>query len=185
MRKECGINLKSSFKHTLSVDVRDDPIFPNEGSLFQMTSEVAGAGGNIGFLKNDFFFQTNYSFGEDFVVQACLNGGYLSPLSKDKKINIVDRYFLGGPLSIRGFETRGIGPRSNGDALGATSFWSSGLHFYTPVPFRGNKGSIGDLFRVHYFINVGNIGNLKFGKSGNLFNLITPLAGNCFISSTY
>lgn len=171
VRKECGPNLKSAFKHILSVDLRDDPIFPNAGSLFQLTSELAGAGGNVGFLKNDFFLQSNYSFGADFVVQACLNGGYLSPLSKDKKISIADMYYLGGPLSIRGFEARGIGPRSNGDALGATTFWSGGLHLYTPVPFRGNKGSIGDLFRLHYFINVGNISNLKFGKYGCLFNL--------------
>lgn len=67
MRKECGLNLKSAFKHILSVDLRDDIIFPTSGSLFQMTSEIAGAGGNVGYLRNDFFLQGNYSIIEDYV----------------------------------------------------------------------------------------------------------------------
>lgn len=88
----------------------------------------------------------------------------MSSLSKDKKVSIADMYYLGGPLSIRGFETRGIGPHSNGDALGAMSFWSGGLHLFAPLPFRPGKGGLGDLFRLHYFVNAGNIGNFKFCK---------------------
>lgn len=93
-----------------------------------------------------------------------MSAGYMSSLSKDKKISISDLYYLGGPLSIRGFQTRGIGPHSNGDALGATSFWSSGLHLFTPLPFRPGRGGFGDLFRIHYFVNAGNIGEFKVCK---------------------
>lgn len=32
-------------------------------------------------------------------------------------VGIVDRYFLGGPCSLRGFSTRGIGPRCEGDLV--------------------------------------------------------------------
>lgn len=88
----------------------------------------------------------------------------MSPLSKDKKMNIADMYYLGGPLSLRGFQTRGIGPHSDGDALGATSYWAAGLHLFTPLPFRPGRGGFGDLFRLHYFVNAGNIGNFKLGK---------------------
>lgn len=87
------------------------------------------------------------------------------PLSKDKKVGISDMYYLGGPLSVRGFETRGIGPHSNGDALGASSYWSGGLHFFTPLPFRPGRGGFGDLFRLHYFVNAGNIGNFKLSNT--------------------
>lgn len=70
-----------------------------------------------------------------------------------------DKYYLGGPLSVRGFETRGVGPHCDGNALGALAFWSAGLHLFTPLPFRPGRNGFGDLFRTHFFINSGNLGN--------------------------
>lgn len=35
--------------------------------LVQLTSELAGMGGNIGYLKNEIFFQDNFSLFEDIV----------------------------------------------------------------------------------------------------------------------
>lgn len=67
VREQAGVSLKSSLKHILSMDLRDDLIFPSGGSLFQLTSEIAGVGGDVGFLKNEFFVQGNYSVFEDFV----------------------------------------------------------------------------------------------------------------------
>jgi len=40
-------------------------------------------------------------------------------LNDEKLIYICDRFFLGGPHTIRGFEQRGIGPQSDNQALGA------------------------------------------------------------------
>lgn len=67
VRENAGASLKSSFAHILSLDLRDEVIFPTCGSLFQMTTEFAGAGGDVGFIKNNFFLQSNYSIAEDFV----------------------------------------------------------------------------------------------------------------------
>lgn len=161
VREESGLSLKSALRHILSVDLRDDTIFPSCGSLFKLTSEYAGAGGDVGFIKNDAFIQTNYSIVEDFVLQASISGGILSGLGNDWKIGMSDMYYLGGPLSLRGFQMRGVGPHSEGDALGSGWFWSSGLHLYTPLPFRPGKGGFGELFRTHLFVNAGNIGSFK------------------------
>lgn len=38
----------------------------------------------------------------------------------DMKVPMSDMFYLGGPLSLRGFDMRGVGPHSEGDALGAT-----------------------------------------------------------------
>jgi outer membrane protein insertion porin family len=67
VREQAGLSLKSSLKHIISIDLRDDVIFPTLGSLLQLTSEAAGLGGDVGFLKNEFFVQGNYSIAEDFV----------------------------------------------------------------------------------------------------------------------
>ena len=41
------------------------------------------------------------------------------PLRNNKTHFITDRYMLGGPTSLRGFEMAGVGPHSDGCALGA------------------------------------------------------------------
>lgn len=87
----------------------------------------------------------------------------MSSISNDMKISMSDMYYLGGPLSIRGFQMRGVGPHSDGDALGSTGYWSTGFHLFTPLPFRPGKGGFGELFRTHFFINGGNIGNFRVG----------------------
>ncbi|XP_072379227.1 sorting and assembly machinery component 50 homolog isoform X2 [Diabrotica undecimpunctata] len=172
VRKESGLSLKSSLRHILSLDLRDDLIFPSSGSLLQLTSEVAGLGGDVGFLKNDIFVQGNYSIAEDIVFQACFSTGYMTSISNDLKISLSDMYFLGGPLSLRGFQNRGVGPHSDGDALGSKAYWAGGLHLFTPLPFRPGRGGFGELFRTHFFMNAGNIGNVEVLKDGNLLDLI-------------
>jgi len=163
VREHCGHSLKTALQHILTVDRRDDPLFPNEGSLFRLTQEFAGAGGDIGFFKNELEVQANLPvFLEDCVLQSSFQCGHLKRLpsaSGDKTMTIADKFFLGGPLNVRGFDARGLGPSSGNNALGGTMYWATGLHLYTPLPFRRtSKGSsFGDLFRTHAFVTAGNL----------------------------
>ncbi|XP_018571936.1 sorting and assembly machinery component 50 homolog [Anoplophora glabripennis] len=172
VREQSGLSLKSALRHILACDLRDDLIFPSTGSLFQVTSEVAGVGGDVGFLKNDVFLQGNYSVLEDIVIQGCLSGGYMSSISNDMKISMSDMYYLGGPLCLRGFQMRGVGPHSDGDALGSTGYWSAGLHLFTPLPFRPGRGGFGELFRTHLFVNGGNVGNFRVGRDSSILDTL-------------
>ncbi|XP_076663266.1 sorting and assembly machinery component 50 homolog A isoform X2 [Andrena cerasifolii] len=61
VREECGPSLKSALRHICSIDKRDSVIFPTAGSLVQFSTEVAGLGGNIGFVKNELTMQTNWT----------------------------------------------------------------------------------------------------------------------------
>lgn len=36
------------------------------------------------------------------------------PLKKSESISLNDRFFLGGPLGLRGFTNRGVGPNKEG-----------------------------------------------------------------------
>lgn len=53
------------------------------------------------------------------MVQATLQGGFLTRLNNNLNVGICDQFFLGGPLSLRGFQMRGVGPHKDGNALGA------------------------------------------------------------------
>jgi outer membrane protein assembly factor BamA len=53
------------------------------------------------------------------VVQATLQAGFLTRINNNLNVSICDQFFLGGPLSLRGFKMRGVGPHKDGNALGA------------------------------------------------------------------
>ncbi len=158
VREQAGHTLKSALRHVLTVDRRDDVVFPAEGTLFKLTQEYAGLGGDVGFFRNEVELQANLPLVlPDLILQATLQGGLLRRLEEDKTVTIADRFFLGGPLTLRGFEMRGVGPSSDGCALGGSAFWAAGMHVFAPLPFRPGKGGFGDLFRTHLFVNAGNI----------------------------
>jgi len=162
VRKECGHTLKSSIKHILERDTRDAHIIPTRGTLFRLEQELAGLGGDIGFIKNEAELQFNTEIANDVMLQGVLQGGAMSPLQNNKTYSINDKFMLGGPLNLRGFEMFGVGPHSEGAALGSEMYWASGLHVYSRLPLIPPTGGISDLFRVHAFANAGNIGNFQF-----------------------
>lgn len=43
----------------------------------------------------------------------------MNEFHNDKRVYICDRFFLGGPTSLRGFDTRGVGPHVESCALGS------------------------------------------------------------------
>jgi outer membrane protein insertion porin family len=74
-------------------------------------------------------------------------------------MTMADRFYLGGPLNIRGFDMRGLGPSSENCTMGGLSYWAAGFHIYTPLPFFGSAKGFSDLFRTHVFVNAGNLLN--------------------------
>uniref|UniRef100_A0A3Q3BVI6 SAMM50 sorting and assembly machinery component n=1 Tax=Haplochromis burtoni TaxID=8153 RepID=A0A3Q3BVI6_HAPBU len=164
IREESGHSLKSSLSHGMVIDTRNSSILPRKGGLLKIHQELAGyTGGDASFLKEDFEIQLNKTLFWDSVLSASLWGGLLLPIG-DKPTSIADRFYLGGPTSIRGFSMYSMGPQSEGDYLGGEAYWAGGLHLYTPLPFRPGMGGFGDLFRTHFFLNAGNLCNLNYGE---------------------
>ncbi|XP_026058298.1 sorting and assembly machinery component 50 homolog A [Carassius auratus] len=164
VREESGHSLKSSLSHTMVIDTRNSTILPRKGALLKINQELAGyTGGDVSFLKEDFEIQLNKTLFWDSVLSTSLWGGMLLPLGH-KPSCIADRFYLGGPTSVRGFSMYSIGPQSEGDYLGGEAYWAGGLHLYTPLPFRPGRGGFGDLFRTHFFLNAGNLCNLNYGE---------------------
>lgn len=161
VREQAGHTIKSCLKHSYIRDTRDDAILPSEGTLFKLTQEFAGLGGNAQFFKNDVEYQVNKSLFLSTVLQLSLAGGIVKSLDPNKELLINDKFLLGGPLTLRGFNMKGVGPHSDGNALGADTYCLGALHLYTPLPFKPGEGGFGELFRSHFFLNVGNCGNMQ------------------------
>ncbi|XP_077066864.1 sorting and assembly machinery component 50 homolog A [Siphateles boraxobius] len=164
VREESGHSLKSSLSHAMVIDTRNSTILPRKGALLKINQELAGyTGGDVRFLKEDFEIQLNKTLFWDSVLSTSLWGGMLLPLG-ERPSCIADRFYLGGPTSVRGFSMYSIGPQSEGDYLGGEAYWAGGVHLYTPLPFRPGRGGFGDLFRTHFFLNAGNLCNLNYGE---------------------
>ncbi|KAI5734277.1 hypothetical protein M8J77_004638 [Diaphorina citri] len=162
IRESAGYTLKSSIKFITSLDKRDDKILPRHGQFCQGSVEFAGLGGDVGFQKYSSLFQVNYPLGPYITAQASLDAGLLGSFSQDKTFTLCDRFFLGGPLGLRGFAHYGIGPKSGGSSLGGTVYWQGAYHIYTPLPFtKPTKGSFSDNFRLNFFANAGSIQDMS------------------------
>ncbi|KAL4225587.1 sorting and assembly machinery component 50 [Mactra antiquata] len=161
VREQAGHSLKCSIIHSLTRDSRDNAILPTEGTLLKLTQEYAGIGGNAQFFKHQVELQANKSLFLDSVLQLSLAGGVMRHLQANKEIMISDKFFLGGPLTLRGFDLNGAGPCSDGNALGGDMYCVGAVHLYTPLPFRSGKGGLGDILRSHFFVNTGNCGNFQ------------------------
>eukprot|EP01134_Creolimax_fragrantissima_P001211 CFRG1211T1 len=181
VRRELGDTVKSSVTHTFTRDLRNSPTLTTGGYKLVVTQEIAGLGGDVSFLKTEGGIQKYallHRSGLTLAVSA--RAGLLWPTSargNDKKKNgyekmsdpttpisgISDRFFLGGPMSIRGFNMMGVGPREKNDALGGDAFWEAGVSLRTPIPLV--KNTIGDSIQLHSFLNAGSIARL--GENGS------------------
>ncbi|XP_063372424.1 sorting and assembly machinery component 50 homolog A isoform X2 [Cydia amplana] len=152
IRESSGPQMKSVIRHIVSVDHRDEPIFPTRGAWVQFSSEVAGLGGGVAHLRSELKAQTNHELAENVVLQVTGAAGVLHDVFGTE---IADHFFLGGPTTLRGFRSRGAGPHTDAHALGGRMYWASGVHLYTPLPFRPGRSGLGELFRSHVFLTGG------------------------------
>jgi len=155
VRNDMGHSLKSSLKHTYTIDTRDTPILPSTGILAKFVNEVSGLGGDVKFAKSEAEFQYNLPLTHGLIFQSSLVLGTMKSLNDLTRIN--DRFLLGGPLTLRGFRHNGVGPSEEGYALGGESYWGSSLHLYAPLPFTSSRSTLYDYFKTHFFVNAGGL----------------------------
>lgn len=153
VREQGGHTLKSSLKHVLMADTRDSTWNPHSGHVTRMTQEVAGLGGNVSFGKMELQTEVYQKIFSEIVASFSLWGGVMRPLNSSS--SICDRFFLGGPTTVRGFGMWGLGPRKQDFSLGGEAYWASGLHLYVPIPIL--SWATGYRIKFHSFVNAGNI----------------------------
>lgn len=147
-------------------DSRDDRVFPTQGIYVRTTAEIIGDKiSRYGALKTDSHVEMNVPLFGGMSIQLCGRIGRLFENEKIMKPLPIDSiFFLGGPLSLRGFEIAGATPTQEGIAKGSRIYWSTGVHLWTPLPFSQHFGAFGELFRTHFFYNFGNCDSLTLGK---------------------
>ena len=99
---------------TLLRDNRDSFLFTRTGNRTSIDSEFAGLGGDVDYFKVDLrtaqFIPTIDLWKQSVSIIGRL--GTIVPLNDDDKAPFYDRFYLGGPETLRGYDYRDIGPRT-------------------------------------------------------------------------
>jgi outer membrane protein insertion porin family len=101
----------SSIGYSLIFDNLNNRLRPSAGQRFVLNQDVAGIGGGVNYVRSRVNFDKYWGIGDSgFVLNIGGEGGYIFGWGGDD-IRLTDRYFLGEPR-FRGFDIRGVGPRS-------------------------------------------------------------------------
>lgn len=167
IRQQEGGSTTSSLTGTLMRDTRDSRFDPSEGSRQSLSTEYAG-----GILGGTNYF-TRYIADSSwyrplfwkFVGLFHGNIGYVSAFG-DRSLPLGERFFLGGPTTVRGFKYRGVGPV---DPAGVPTGGNKRLYFNLELIFplyeKTIKGSL--------FFDAGNV--WEEAKSYDLGSLRTAV----------
>jgi outer membrane protein insertion porin family len=108
-----GEDLVSKVGLTFLRDTRNSLLFTRKGNRTTLLNEVAGLGGDVHYYKFDFraaqFFPTFDLLEQSFSVIA--RAGTVAPWGNSEIVPFYDRFYLGGPDTLRGFDFRDVGPR--------------------------------------------------------------------------
>jgi outer membrane protein insertion porin family len=142
-----GEVLKSIISTSLAYDTRNHPRSPNSGYYFLVSSDFAGAGGDVQFIRVQAEARAYYPIYDGVTLVGRAIAGHIEGWGGED-VRLLDLFFRGGE-TVRGFERSGIGPRdlNTGDALGGKTYWAATAEVRFPFPFLPeNLGMSGAVF---------------------------------------
>lgn len=133
---------------SLTYDTRNDPFNPTAGTKLYGYSEASGFGGDQRFYRLTGEYTGYKAMWFDFVGMLHAKIGRADGYN-DQPLPITQRFFMGGPRSLRGFTVRDVGPKDiNGETIGGEAM----LQFNTEMQYRFTK-----FFRGFLFYDRGNV----------------------------
>ena len=109
-----GERLSSILGLTVALQSIDNPYRPTRGHTLSLSTEFAGLGGSVKYLRLRARGAKYWPIGGGFIFSVQGEGGIIKGL-EDRgpgvdPVRLTDRFFLGEP-QFRGFDIRGVGPR--------------------------------------------------------------------------
>jgi outer membrane protein insertion porin family len=135
LRNEEGSTVTSLIGGAVTRDTRDNVFVTTKGGLLSLATDVAGIGGDNRFLKTIGSVSYFHPVFWGTVLSGRVEAGYGFGLG-DRDLPLFERFFLGGPNSIRGRKARQISPTdASGTRIGGTSEVLFNLEHIIPIGF--------------------------------------------------
>ena len=150
-REDVGTLAISAVSPSIEYDTRDNPFDPRSGVLAGVTLKLASAAffSQTDFLKGVVRVAKYQALTSSLVVAADARVGLAEGLDGTTELPIVERFFLGGRDSVRGYTQDSLGPKApDGTPVGGNAFFVANLEF--------RQGITKDLGIVP-FLDAGNV----------------------------
>jgi outer membrane protein insertion porin family len=155
IKDQIGKRITSAIYGNLIRDTRNDAFYPTEGSNFTFYLEFAGGllGGDNEYFKSVVDYAKYFLLPWQHTISVHGQYGVITSYG-GKKIPIYERFFLGGMYTLRGFESRSIGPKDplTGDVLG------------------GDRELFGNIEYIFPLIKEAGVRGVFFFDAGNAYN---------------
>jgi outer membrane protein insertion porin family len=158
LKDEEGKRTTSAITLGVTRDSRDAVLLPTKGGYTILTLDFAGLGGDSRFVKGIASTSYFYPIWLGHILSGRAETGYGFGWSEDAltgraELPVFERFYLGGPNSIRSFKARKISPvNDSGIRIGGTSEVLGNVEYIVPLPFN---------LRVAGFFDVGNVYGFK------------------------
>ncbi|PIR38643.1 MAG: outer membrane protein assembly factor BamA [Alphaproteobacteria bacterium CG11_big_fil_rev_8_21_14_0_20_39_49] len=136
---QAGETLASIVGHSFLYDKRDNRFNPKEGYFILFDQKVAGAGGDLNYLRHEAKVGYYYPiYEDDFILKLNVSGGHIVGFG-GKSVRYADNFRLTG-RTIRGFETVGFGPTdftnsTEGTVLGGKRYYAVKSQLDFPIAY--------------------------------------------------
>ncbi|MCX7770000.1 MAG: outer membrane protein assembly factor BamA [Proteobacteria bacterium] len=155
IKDQIGKRTTSSIYGNLIRDTRNDAFYPTDGSSFTFYLEFAGGplGGDNDYVKSVVDYAKYFLLPWQHTISIHGQYGIVESYGS-KKLPIYERFFLGGMYTLRGFESRSIGPKDpkTGDVLG------------------GDRELFGNIEYIFPLIKEAGVRGVLFFDFGNAYN---------------
>jgi outer membrane protein insertion porin family len=150
-REDEGTLAISSLRPSLVYDSRDNPFDPTRGVVAGLSFKVASylLFSETDFVKTTLYASTFHRLSKRIVLALSARGGLAYGYNDTTELPLVERFFLGGRFSVRGYEQDTLGPRgADNNPTGGNVFAMGSVEFRT---------YIGRGFSIVPFLDFGNV----------------------------
>ena len=152
----------SSVSYQFTYNTLDNNQDPRNGFIASAGQEFAGLGGDAKYIKSTGKASYFNLLSEEWDMVGQLSGGAGNVTSLDGDLRVFDNFFKGQDI-VRGFDTRGIGPRQYDVAIGGENYANVSAEATFPLP--GINRDLG--FRGAIFADAGSLWGSEFeGQPG-------------------
>ncbi len=160
LQEQAGTRVTSTISGVVGRDSRDNVTVPTKGGQASLSVDFAGLGGDSRYVKAGAFLTKFQPIWLGHVLAGRAEAGYGFGWSTDP-LPLFERFYLGGPNSVRSFKFRRISPVDDqGFRIGGNSDVLGNLEYLVPLPFG---------FRLAGFFDVGQV--YGFGNDFDLTDL--------------
>lgn len=165
-----------------SKDTRNRAYFATKGFQHRVNATIATPLGDLEYYRLSYNFRANFELSKASSLHTRFDIGYSDVYGDTQFLPPYERYFAGGPESVRGYRASSLGPRdSNGNAYGGLFRTVGRVEVGIPTGFKNNNRST----RLVSFLDYGNVfdtvddfdvGELR-ASYGLGFYWLTPILG--------